>query len=183
MERVKSRRVMKTRRAQIEMVDWALERRTLLELLRLKEDGSEGEGVEEEAEEVEEEEEEVEEESLLLLSTMALALALELVLLSSGKKTRSKPIPQFSPLLLGLLLMLLGLALAVKPMSLFVILYVLSLSLSSLFSLLSLSFSRLVGRRLGLFFWLCGSLCSHLAKLTVLTACDPLVYGLASLAL
>lgn len=42
---------MKTRRAQIEMVDWALERRTLLELLRLKEDGSEGEGVEEEEEE------------------------------------------------------------------------------------------------------------------------------------
>lgn len=84
VERVKRRRVMKTKRAQMEIVDWAFDRRRLLELVRLKivhvfDDDEEEEGDGEEDDE--------EEKSLLLLSTMVVPL-------SYGKKTRSKPIPK-----------------------------------------------------------------------------------------
>lgn len=98
VERVKRRRVRKTRRAQMEIVDWALERIRLLELVLLKTvhvlEEEEEEGVEDDGEEVEEEE-----KSLVVLSRMAVVVPP----LSSGKNTRSKPIPQFSLLLLLLL--------------------------------------------------------------------------------
>ena len=114
---------MKRKRAQIEIVDWALERIRLLEPFFLvtvldfkEEDGDEDE---------DEVEEEGEEKRLLFWSTL-MGLWWWL-LLSSGKKTRSKPMPQFSLLLLLLLvlmlllllllLVLLGLAFAdEKPM-------------------------------------------------------------------
>lgn len=74
---------MKTRRAQMEMVDCALERRRFELLLLIEED------------------EEEEEKSLFLLvlfflTLMAVELLLLLLLLSSGKKTSRRPIPQLS---------------------------------------------------------------------------------------
>ncbi|PON38864.1 hypothetical protein PanWU01x14_309530, partial [Parasponia andersonii] len=101
VERVKRRRVMKTRRAQIEMVDWALVRRRF-ELVRLITELGivvvEVVGLVVLV--VEEFGEEEGEEKSLFLSTMAE--------LSSGKKTRRRPIPQLS-------LELLALIAAVKP--------------------------------------------------------------------
>lgn len=76
---------MKTKRAQIEMVDWALVRRRF-ELLLLITVAAEVAEIEELGEEEGEEEED--EEKSLFFSTMAE--------LSSGKKTRRSPIPQNS---------------------------------------------------------------------------------------
>lgn len=103
VERVNRRRVTKTKRAQMEIVDWALERMTLEALLLLKL----GFGGDEEEEEEDDgtEGDDGEEIKSLFLSTMGL--------LSSGKKTRRRPMPQFS-LLLPLLL-LLDLAFAEMP--------------------------------------------------------------------
>lgn len=95
MERVKTRRVMKRKRAQMEIVDWALEIIALevVLLLLLLDFNEEEEGEEEidsgggEDEEGDGEEEEEGEKSLFL-STMGW-------LSSSGKKTRSKPMLLF----------------------------------------------------------------------------------------
>jgi hypothetical protein len=95
VERVKRRRVMNRKRAQMEMVDWALEIIALevvllLLLLDFNEEGEEeidgGCGEDEDGEEEEEEEEEG--EKSLFLSTMGW-------LSSFGKKTRSKPMLLF----------------------------------------------------------------------------------------
>jgi len=120
VERVKRRRVMKRKRAQMDMVDWALEIIALEVLLLLMLDLiNEGEEAEEEEEDVgggggggdEEGEEEEEEEKRVILSTMGW-------LSSWGKKTRSKPMPQFSLLWLLLLFVSLALAFADSPISL-----------------------------------------------------------------
>lgn len=104
VERVKRRRVRKTKRAQIEIVDCAFVNKTLEFVLLI--DG-------------------IERLLLVVLLLLTILLLLEvlfvlpvlpLLLPSSGKKTRRKPMPQFSLLLLSLF----GLAFAVKvkPISL-----------------------------------------------------------------
>lgn len=100
VERVKRRRVRKTERAQIEIVDCAFVNKTLEFVLLI--DGIKRLLL-----------------VVLLLSTTLLLLevlfVLPLLLPSSGKNTRRKPVPQFS-----LLLLLFGLSFAVKvkPISL-----------------------------------------------------------------
>lgn len=90
VERVKRRRVRKRKRAQIEMVDWALVRIGLFELVLLmffeeliqfEVDGEDDEGEEEE-----------EDKGMVVAAVAAEEL-------SSGKKTRRKPMPQLSLLL------------------------------------------------------------------------------------
>lgn len=95
VERVKRRRVMKTIKAQMEMVDCALVK--MLELWILVVDFKE-----------EEEEEEEEEKRFFFLLIMGS---------SSGKKTRRKPIPQPSLLLLALAETLISLFLYLSPLS------------------------------------------------------------------
>lgn len=84
MERVKRRRVRKRRRAQIEMVDWVLVRIGLLEfvLLMILVTG----------------EDLPKEEDLSRMAAAAAAGEEEVGVeeLESGKKTRSKPMPQLS---------------------------------------------------------------------------------------
>lgn len=104
VERVKRRRVRKTERAQIEIVDCAFVNKTLEFVLLI--DGIKRLLL-----------------VVLLLSTTLLLLEvlfvlplLPLLLPSSGKNTRRKPVPQFSLLLL--LLFGLSFAVKVKPISL-----------------------------------------------------------------
>lgn len=101
VERVKRRRVRKTERAQIEIVDCAFVNKTLEFVLLI--DGIKRLLL-----------------VVLLLSTTLLLLevlfVLPLLLPSSGKNTRRKPVPQFSLLLL--LLFGLSFAVKVKPISL-----------------------------------------------------------------
>lgn len=104
VERVKRRRVRKTERAQIEIVDCAFVNKTLEFVLLI--DGIKRLLL-----------------VVLLLSTTLLLMeilfvppVLPLLLPSSGKNTRRKPVPQFSLLLL--LLFGLSFAVKVKPISL-----------------------------------------------------------------
>ncbi|KAL6987154.1 hypothetical protein U1Q18_012909 [Sarracenia purpurea var. burkii] len=84
VERVKTRRVMEMRSAQMEMVDWALERRWFELALDLK-------MVEDD------EEDDDDEEKRLVLFWLEISMDSS----TSGKKTRQKPIPQPSLLFLA----------------------------------------------------------------------------------
>lgn len=101
VERVKRRREKKTRRAQMEMVDWALQR-SWAELVRLRRvlngDGNEEDG---------------EENIVFFLEIRLIVLLLLGSCCSSGKKTKKNPIPQPSVLLL---LLFLGFAVNAIPL-------------------------------------------------------------------
>lgn len=101
VERVKRRREKKTRRAQMEMVDWALQR-SWAELVRLRRvlngDGNEEDG---------------EENIVFSLEIRLIVLLLLGSCCSSGKKTKKNPIPQPSVLLL---LLFLGFAVNAIPL-------------------------------------------------------------------
>lgn len=98
VERVKKSRVMKTRRAQIEMVDWALVRMRL-ELLRLKEVEPVRPRDDLVVEDGEEEDAEPGERARSLLVGEALGPGvLSRSSSSSGKKTRRRPMPRLSVL-------------------------------------------------------------------------------------
>lgn len=156
VERVKRRREKKTRRAQMEMVDWALQR-SWAELVRLRRvlngDGNEEDG---------------EENIVFFLEIRLIVLLLLGSCCSSGKKTKKNPIPQPSVLLL---LLFLGFAVNAIPLfgSLALWLFSLSVCISLNFSIVSTETAPLCLLALNIFFFrLIGGAPLHFLSLVLL---------------